>query len=198
MPRSPKRHATQTTHSAHRTPTITFRNQLECWRGNQKGGLSVFRKCRDTARGQRSHVSASHLQRIYSAVPYVTMRKKGGLQTQRNVLLTPYGPPRARISHPGYLWPSWLRLERDVSEGGGTPNSVRVRIPLGQFWTEVKRQRTTGGWLARTAVQVAARGLHAVGSTHRPLNKLCRGNHFGIPQRSVYSLGQTQRNCVVV
>ena len=158
----------------------------------------MFRKCRDTARGQRSHVSASHLQRICSAVPYVTMRKKGGLQTQRNAILTPYGPPRARISHPGYLCRVGSDWNRDVSEGGGTPNSVRVRIPLGQFWAEVKRQRTTGGWLARTAVQVAARGPHAVGSTHRPLNKLCRGNHFGIPQRSVYSLGQTQRNCVVV
>ena len=43
--------------------------------------------------------------------------EKKGVADATKCILTPYGPPRARISHPGYLWPSWLRLERDVSEG---------------------------------------------------------------------------------
>ena len=117
---------------------------------------------------------------------------KGVAADATKCILTPYGPPRTRISHPGYPCRVGSDWNRDVSEGGGTPHLVRVRIPLGQFGTEVKRQRTTGGWLARTAEWLR------VDSTHRPLNKLCRGNHFGIPQRSVYSVGQTQRNCVVV
>ena len=193
MPRSPK----TTTHARNTQRAQDTYNYIpepiRVLERQSEGGLSMFRKCRDTARGQGSHVSAAHLQR--SAI---CNGEEKGVADATKCILTPYGPPRARISHPGYLCRVGSDWNRDVSEGGGTPNSVRVRIPLGQFWAEVKRQRTTGGWLARTAVQVAARGPHAVGSTHRPLNKLCRGNHFGIPQRSVYSLGQTQRNCVVV
>ena len=79
---------------------------------------------------------------------------KKGLQTQRNAILTPYGPPRARISHPGYLCRVGSDWNRDVSEGGGTPCSVRVRIPL---------------------------GLHGAESKGRePLNNLCRGIRVSI------------------
>ena len=67
--------------------------------------------------------------------------EKKGLQTQRNAILTPYGPPRARISHPGYLCRVGSDWNRDVSEGGGTPCSVRVRIPLGLYGAEGASQK---------------------------------------------------------
>ena len=86
---------------------------------------------------------------------------KKGLQTQRNAILTPYGPPRARISHPGYLCRVGSDWNRDVSEGGGTPHLVRVRIPLGRFGTEVKRQRDHWGVAAGSNRRVTASGLHS-------------------------------------
>ena len=160
MPRSPK----TTTHARNTQRAQDTYNYIpepiRVLERQSEGGLSMFRKYRDTARGQGSHVSAAHLQRICSAAPYVNGEEKGVADATK-CILTPYGPPRARISHPGYLCRVGSDWNRDVSEGGGTPHLVRVRIPLGRFGTEVKRQRTTGGWLARTAVQVAARGLHA-------------------------------------